>query len=81
MNSKPAPAKSGKADVKAKLQEAQDRMKAATERHAAVVTVLSRVGGSPQDKRLAQAESKKAEHEVREAKRLLEEAQALANGG
>jgi hypothetical protein len=61
------------------LQEAQARLQAATERHAAVVSALSRLGASPQDKRQAQAESKKVEHELREAKRLLQEAQASAN--
>ena len=61
------------------LQEAQARLQAATERHAAVVSALSRLGASPQDKRQAQAESKKVEHELREAKRLFQEAQASAN--
>jgi hypothetical protein len=65
----------GQADAQARLQEAQARLKAATDRHAAVVSVLSRLGVSPQEKRLAQAESKKAEHDLREARRLLQQAQ------
>ena len=51
-------------------------MKAATDRHAAVVGVLSRLGVSAQDKRLAQAESKKVDRDLRDAKKLLKEAQA-----
>lgn len=58
------------------LQEALARLKSATDRQAAVVSVLSRLGVSAQDKRLAQAEGKKADHELREAKRLLGQAQA-----
>lgn len=61
-----------------RLQEAMDRMKSVTDRQAAVIAVLSRVGVSAQDKRLAQAENKKLDRDLREAKRLLEEAQAAA---
>ncbi len=60
------------------LQEALARMKSATERHAALVGVLTRLGVSAQDKRLAQAESKKVERELREAQRMLGEVQASA---
>jgi hypothetical protein len=60
------------------LQQAQARLKAATERQAALVSVLSRLSTSPVDKRMAQAESKKIEHELREAKRLVQEAEAAA---
>ena len=64
--------------AQARLQEAQARMKSATDRHAAIVDVLSRVGVSAQDKRSAQMESKKVERELREARRLLEQSQATA---
>ena len=64
------------ADAQAQLQEAQARVVAATARQAAVVSVLSRIGVSAQDKRMAQLASKKIEHELREAKRALDEAQA-----
>ncbi|MCG2594229.1 hypothetical protein LZ009_15710 [Ramlibacter sp. XY19] len=60
------------------LQEAEARLKAATERHDAVVSFLSRLSTTPQDKRQAQAEAKKVDQELREAKRLLQEAQAAA---
>ena len=69
MVAKPVPA-----EAEARLQEALARMKSATDRQAAVIAVLSRVGGSAQEKRLAQAESKKVERDLREAKRLLREA-------
>jgi hypothetical protein len=65
-------------DPQAILQEAEARLKTATERHAAVVSFLSRPGASAQDKRLAQSESKKVEHELREATLALQEAQAAA---
>lgn len=80
MVAKPLPqaGASNETGAAADLQEALARMKSATERHAAVVGVLSRLGVSAQDKRLAQAESKKIEHELREAKRLLGEAQESA---
>ena len=65
------------ADAETKLQEAHARLKVASDRHAAVVAVLSRVGGSAQEKRLAQAEGKKIDHELRAARRSLQEAQSL----
>ncbi len=58
------------------LQEALARVKSATDRHAAVTDVLSRVGVSAVNKRLAQAEGKKVDQELREARRMLKEAQA-----
>jgi uncharacterized protein with von Willebrand factor type A (vWA) domain len=64
------------ASAEEKLQEAQARLKTASDRHEAVVSVLSRLGTSPADKRMAQNESKKIEHELREAKRLVQEAEA-----
>jgi hypothetical protein len=78
MVTKPQPGKPLKeADAEAKLQEALARMKLASDRHAAVVSVLSRLGVSAQEKRLAQAEGKKVEQELRDAKRLLRDAQSL----
>lgn len=68
--------KSTEADAETRLQEAIARLKGATDRHAALVAVLSRVGVSPQEKRDAQGQSKKIDHDLREAKRLLQEAQA-----
>jgi hypothetical protein len=65
-------------EAEAKLQEAAARLKAATDRHDAVVSALSRLGASPQEKRSAQAVGKQVEHELREARRLLEELQAEA---
>ena len=53
------------------LQEALARLKSATDRQAAVIGVLSRLGVPAQDKRLAQAEGKRVDHDLREAKRLL----------
>lgn len=78
MVTKPEPGKPLKeADAETKLQEALARMKLADDRHAAVVSVLSRLGVSAQEKRLAQAEGKKVDQELREAKRLLRDAQLL----
>ena len=39
---------------------------------------MSRLAATPQERRLAQSESKKVDSELREAKRLLQEAQAAA---
>jgi signal transduction histidine kinase len=80
MVKKPTPAKSvpAQADAEARLQEAVARLKAATDRHDAVVSALSRIGVSAQERRFAQGESKKVERELRDARRLLEEAQATA---
>jgi hypothetical protein len=72
---------SNEADNQARLKEAQARLKSATDRHAALVDVLSRVGVSAQDKRSAQAERKKIDRDLRDARRLLDEAQALARKG
>jgi hypothetical protein len=68
---------SNEAGNEARLNEALARMKSATDRRAALIDVLSRVGVSAQDKRSAQAESKKIDRDLRDAKRLLDEAQAL----
>jgi hypothetical protein len=64
--------------AKARLEEAAQRLKAATAKHEALVAILSRPGASAQDRRLAQAQGKKIESELREAARLFEEAQAGA---
>lgn len=74
----PATTKATQADAGARLQEAQAKMKAATERHAAIVAVMSRLRGSPEERRLAQSESRKVERELQEARRLLREAEAAA---
>ena len=66
------------AEAEAKLREALAKMKAASDRHAAIVAVMSRLGVSPQERRLAQSESKKVERELNDAKRLLRDAQAAA---
>ena len=65
------------ADAEAKLQEALARIKAASDRHDAVISVLSRVGVSEPEKRFAQAESKKVDRDMRDARRLLREVQAF----
>jgi GTPase involved in cell partitioning and DNA repair len=79
MAAKPSPEKSvtNKADAQARIEQARAQLKAATERHEAVVSALSRLGASAQDRRLAQAQKKKVDHALREATRLLKEAQAL----
>jgi hypothetical protein len=64
--------------AEAKLGEAMAKMKAASDRHAAIVAVMSRLGASPQERRLAQSERKKVDHDLNDAKRLLREAQAAA---
>lgn len=61
-----------------RLREAQEKVKAATERHAAIVAVMSRLSATPQERRLAQSQAKKVEHELHDAKRLLQEAQMAA---
>jgi hypothetical protein len=63
-------------EAEAKLLEAQARVKAASDRHAAIVGALSRLGATPAERRLAQSESKKVDREMQDAKRLLREAQA-----
>ena len=74
------PPTTGTAETEAetRLREAAARMKAVSERHAAIVAAMSRLGVTPGERRLAQSESKKVEHELRDAKRLLAEAQAGA---
>jgi len=74
------PPTTGTAETEAetRLREALARMKAVGERHAAIVAAMSRLGVTPGERRLAQSESKKVEHELRDAKRLLAEAQAVA---
>jgi hypothetical protein len=69
---------SSEAEAKTRLQEALARLKSATDRQAAVIAVLSRVGVSAVDKRLAQAESKKIDRDLQDARRLVREAQAAA---
>ena len=78
----PVPAQSppARAAAQPSLQEAQARLKAATDKHDAVVSALSRIGVSAQEKRSAQAASKQVERELREARRLLQEAQAATPG-
>lgn len=66
------------AAAETKLREAHARMKAATDRHAAIVAAMSGLHVSPQERRLAQSESKKVERELQDARRLLQEAQAAA---
>jgi hypothetical protein len=48
----------GKAATEIELREALARMKVVSERHAVIVAVMSRLGVSPQERRLAQSESK-----------------------
>lgn len=67
-----------KAEAESKLREALVTMKAASDRHAAVIAVMSRLGVSPQERRHAQSESKKVDAQLSDAKRLLREAQAAA---
>jgi hypothetical protein len=74
----PATGSPTQAEAESKLQEALARMKEATDRHAAVVSAMSRLGVSPQERRLAQSESKKIDRQLNDAKRLLREAQAAA---
>ena len=66
----------GESGAEAKLREATAKMKTASDRHAAIVALVSRLGVSPQERRLAQSESKKVDHDLNDAKRLLREAQA-----
>jgi hypothetical protein len=66
------------AEAETKLREALAKMKAASDRHAAIVAAMSGLGVSPQERRLAHSESKKVDRELNDAKRLLREAQAAA---
>ena len=63
--------------AEARLREALAKVNAANARHAAIVAATSRLGVTPQERRLAQSESKKVDQELRDAKRLLQEAQAV----
>ncbi len=74
----PKVSSSNDAEAEAKLQAAHARVKSVTDKHAAVVDVLSRVGVTAINKRLAQVEVKKLDRELREARRLLAELQASA---
>jgi hypothetical protein len=74
------PPTTGTAETEAetRLSEALARLKAVSERHAAIVAAMSRLGATPGERRLAQSQSKKVDHELRDAKRLLAQAQAAA---
>jgi hypothetical protein len=72
----PPTTNAAQAEAETKLQEALAKVKEASDRHAAIVAVMSRVGASPQERRLAQSEGKKVDSQLRDAKRLLREAQA-----
>lgn len=67
-----------RAEAETRLRDAQAALKAATDRHAAIVAVMSRLRASPQERRLAQSQVKKVERELLDARRLLQEAQAAA---
>lgn len=66
------------AEAEARLREALARVKSASDRHAAIVSVMSRLGVSPGERRLAQSESRKVDRELQDARRMLREAQAAA---
>lgn len=68
------------AEAETRLREALARMKAASDRHAAIVAAMSRLGATPAERRLAQSERKKVDRELHDARRLLREAQAAAPG-
>lgn len=78
MATKPSTKKTatGETGAEARIEQARAQLKAATERHEAVVSALSRLGASAEEKRAAQAEKKKVDHALREATRLLKEAQS-----
>ena len=79
MTSKKTPTTAAKeSEAETRLKEAQARVKSASDKHAAIVSVMSRLGVSPGERRLAQSESRKVDHELQEAKRLLREAEAAA---
>ena len=65
-------------EAEARLQEALAVLKAASDRKAAIVDVMSRLGVSPQERRLAQSESKKVDRQVDDAKRLVQAAKGGA---
>lgn len=66
------------AEIETKLRQALATMKAASDRHAAIVAVMSRLRVTPAARRLAQSESKKVDRELHDARRALREAQAAA---
>ncbi len=66
------------AESETRLSEALAKVKEASHRHAAIVSVTSRLGVSPQERRLAQSESKKVDRQLSDARRLLREAQMAA---
>lgn len=80
MVAKPVPAAgtSNASEAEKKVEEAHARVKAAAERQAAIIGVLSRVGVSAQEKRLAQVAIKKADRDLRDARRLLNDAHGAA---
>jgi hypothetical protein len=65
------------ADAEKKLREALVKFKTATDRHSALIAMVSRIGVSEPEKRLAQAEGKKVDRDMRDAKRLLRDVRAL----
>lgn len=75
MATKQSPTKDDPKKKQAEIEAAQAELKAATDKHEAVVSALSRLGASAPDKRMAQAEKKKVDHALREAQRRLREAQ------
>ena len=77
---KPATTGATETEAEARLREALAKVKAASDRHAAIVAVMSRLGATPGERRLAQSESKKVDREQHEARRLLREAQAATQG-
>jgi hypothetical protein len=79
MTAKKTPTTAAKeSEAETRLKEAQARVKVASDKHAAIVSVMSRLGVSPAERRLAQSESKKVERELQEATRMLREAEAAA---
>ena len=79
MTAKKTPTTAAKeSEAETRLKEAQARVKSASDKHAAIVSVMSRLGVSPGERRLAQSESKNVEHELQEATRMLREAEAAA---
>lgn len=73
---KPPATGATEAEAETRLQEALAKVKAASDRHAAIVAATSRLGATPGERRLAQSERKKVDRELQDARRLLQEAQA-----
>ena len=65
-------------EAETRLREALAKVKVASDRHAAVVSAMSRLGATPAERRLAQSERKKIDRELLDAKRLLRDVQAAA---